>query len=248
MASIRHLPHAPIVEALVDLRVKTRADFDIEAVASAHAQLQAAYPRKEEMRAVELQVIQAHGQPAAQRCQDLGKLGFRFISEDGRQIAQFRRDGFTFNRLAPYPSWEDVFGEASRLFRIYRNVVPGEEVTRIAVRYINRLLLPASLSELRLFLTAPPSIPGGLNVELDAFLSRITVHSPEGGLTAHLTQTTQPAVVEEKLPVILDIDAFELGAFPPLADSLLLRFAALRKFKNEIFFTSLTEKAVALFE
>jgi uncharacterized protein (TIGR04255 family) len=48
--------------------------------------------------------------------------------------------------------------------------------------------------------------------------------------------------------VILDIDAFEMGAFAPQADVLLPRFAALRQFKNEIFFSSLTEEAVALFK
>ncbi|MBM3883910.1 MAG: TIGR04255 family protein [Verrucomicrobia bacterium] len=248
MARIRHLSRAPIVEALVDLRVKTRADFDIATVPSLHEQLQPTYARKEEMRAMELSLVQAPGKPPEQRCRDLGKHGFRFLTQDGVQIVQFRRDGFTFNRLAPYTCWEEVFGEASRLWKGYESVVPCEEVTRIAVRYINRLLLPLGPRDLSAFLVAPPPIPKDLNVVPGAFLSRVTVHPPEGSLAAHVTQALRSGAIEEKTPVILDIDAFETGAFPPRSDALLPRFAALRKLKNEIFFSSLTEEAVSLFE
>jgi uncharacterized protein (TIGR04255 family) len=248
MAQTHHLNQAPIVEAVVDIRVKTRADFAFETVASAHEQLLPDYKRKEEMSAAEFYLDRATGKVIEQRCQDLGKQGFRFITADGIQIVQFRRDGFTFSRLAPYTRWQEVFDEASRLWKIYTGAVPCEEVARVAVRYINRLLLPAVQRKLSEFLTALPPVPKGLNVFAGAFVSRVTLHAPRGDLAAHVTQALQPGVVEGNQPVILDIDAFEMGAFAPQADVLLPRFAALRQFKNEIFFSSLTEEAVALFK
>src|SRR5438445_7655322 len=161
MAQIRHLNQAPIVEAVVDIRVKTRADFAFETVASVHEQLLPDYKRKEEMSVTEFYLDQALGKVIEQRRQDLGKQGFRFITADGIQIVQFRRDGFTFSRLAPYTRWEEVFDEASRLWKIYTGTVPCEEVARVAVRYINRLLLPAVQRKLSEFLTALPPVPKG---------------------------------------------------------------------------------------
>ena len=60
-------------------------------------------------------------------------------SHDGLSIAQFRIDGFTYNRLRPYPSWEDILPEAIRLWRIYVATVVPEGIARAAVRYVTAL-------------------------------------------------------------------------------------------------------------
>jgi uncharacterized protein (TIGR04255 family) len=142
-----------------------------------------------------------------------------------------------------------VFQEASRLWKIYERIAPLEEATRIAVRYINRLLLVANrIHDFSPFLAAPPPVPKGLNVHIDQFVSRVTVSDPESPLMAHIIQVVQPGPTEETVPVILDIDAFEPGPFTPKSDVLLPRFPALRNFKNKLFFASLTEEAVVPFE
>ncbi len=38
---------------------------------------------------------------------------------DRLNVAQFRRDGFTFNRLRPYTKWEEIRPEALRLWQLY---------------------------------------------------------------------------------------------------------------------------------
>lgn len=249
MVPIRHLGRAPIVEAVVDLRVKTRADFALEALDAAHERLKPTYERKEEMRAMEFTVVQSPGKPAQQQMEDLGKQGVRFFTGDGLQIVQFRRDGFTFSRLAPYTRWEEVFGEASRLWRVFEEAAPCEEVARIAVRYINRLNLPArAAQELSAFLTAPPPVPDGLALVRGPFVTRVTVSEPQSNVFAHITQALQGGPAQDTVPVILDLDAFQTGPFEPQADSLLPRFEALREFKNRLFFGSLTEEAISLFE
>src|SRR4029077_18354423 len=122
---------------------------------------------------LEFGVFQPVGKPPEQHVKDVGKIGYRFSAADGRQLVQFRLDGFTFSRLAPYTQWETVFEEASRLWRVYETAAPLEEVSRIAVRYINLLPLPASkVQDFSPFLTAPPPVPKDLNVLLRHFLSR----------------------------------------------------------------------------
>ena len=76
----------------------------------------------------------------------------------------------------------------------------------------------------------------------------MTVREPASPIDAHIVQAIQPAPSEEVISVILDIDVFETGAFTPSGEVILPRFAALREVKNRLFFASLTEQAVALFE
>jgi uncharacterized protein (TIGR04255 family) len=179
---------------------------------------------------------------------DLGKQGFRCISEDGKQIVQFRTDGFTFSRLAPYTRWEDVFAEAMVLWANYNAVVQVEEAARLAVRYINRLPLPTDrVGDFSPFLTAPPPVPKDLPVFLTNFLTRVVLHPPETSITANVIQALQQSAGEAAVPVILDIDVFETGVFEPTRSALEPRFAVLREVKNQIFFASVTEEAVCLF-
>src|SRR5258708_35248458 len=73
----------------------------------------------------------------------------------GSLVAQFRIDGFTFSKLEPYTTWEEVFAEASRLWQLYVAKAQPPEVIRVAVGCINRLRVPgpADRSE---DLAAPP--------------------------------------------------------------------------------------------
>ena len=41
--------------------------------------------------------------------------GYVFTSADGKQVVQYRLDGFTFSRLRPYTRWEEVFAEAQKV-------------------------------------------------------------------------------------------------------------------------------------
>lgn len=249
MAKPRHLSRVPIVEAVVDVRAKTRAGFNAEALLEVHSQLLPAYQNREEISHLEFGFRQSGGKPPEQHVKDLGKLGYRFITSDKLQIAQFRTDGFSFSRLAPYARWEELFEEAARLWAIYEKAAPLEEATRLAVRYINRLPLPANnVQDFSPFLAAPPPVPRELNVLLNHFLTRVTIREPASPIVAHIVQATQPAPSEEIISVILDIDVFETGAFAPIGGVILPRFAALREVKNRLFFASLTEQAVALFE
>jgi uncharacterized protein (TIGR04255 family) len=177
-------------------------------------------------------------------------IGLRFTSSDEKQVLQLRRDGFTFSRLAPYTDWEQVFAEATRLYRLYEGVARPQEVTRPAVRYINRMLFPeAEVGDFGPFLTVPPRFPSDGAVFLTGFFNRVQLQEPDSSIAATIIQTVQQTPPEPgTVPVILDIDVYEPRNFAPVPDVVLPRFAALRDAKNRYFFASITEKAAELFE
>jgi uncharacterized protein (TIGR04255 family) len=176
-------------------------------------------------------------------------LGIRLKSVDGHSIVQFRSNGFTFNRLEPYTNWEELFPEALKQWREYVEIVGQATVTRLAVRYINRLRLPLPVPSLAKFLVTPPMVAPPLPQIVRSFLTRIVIFDAVRDQSAIVTQALEPSAVEQgQLMVLLDIDAYKEAAMKPDDPRLESVFAGLHDFKNEIFFESITEEAVGLFQ
>ena len=87
------------------------------------------------------EITVAPEQSPQQAVQDLGVTGYAFHSSDNKDIVQFRRDGFSFSRLAPYTAWEDVSEKTVGFWRLYLETAEPIEVTRLAIRTINRIAL-----------------------------------------------------------------------------------------------------------
>lgn len=242
-----HLNNAPITEAIIDFRVRLPGAFEILRLKEAHGQLSADYPTLEEQQVTQQEFEQRLGQPPKLTVRSQGVLGYRFHSRDNKTIVQFRRNGFTFNRLKPYSSWDQVFPEACRLWHIYSTAAQPEEISRIAVRFINRLQLPLPNLEFSDYLTAPPPLPQGVPQSLSGFLTRVVIQDPEARLAANIVQALEPPLNEQYISMILDIDVYQRDVSELTLEAVLGQFAKLRDMKNRIFFGSLTEKALALF-
>lgn len=244
-----HLSRAPIVEAVIDFRVKLPSDFKLEVFHRLREQLVDDYPDVEEQQIIEQMIKQEPGQNTEVSTRLSGIHGLRVLSKDGRNVAQLRRDGFTFSRLNPYPKWEEVFCEAWRLWEQYAETANPVEISRIAVRYINRLLLPLPVSDPSEYLKAPPTAADGWPTKTKTFISRIVLYEPEGDISINVIQALEPQAPGEQTTValIFDIDAYQDVSL--LADDVTMkqRFARLREMKNRIFFRGLTNKAIDLF-
>jgi uncharacterized protein (TIGR04255 family) len=244
-----HLSNAPIVEAVVDWRAKLPIDFDIEKFKGLANALGPRYKLADEERAFEFGLKFKH-QPGDQpqvSSRDVGIHGFRFRSDDGLEIANFRQDGFSFSRLKPYTQWDSVFEEAERLWNIYRETCQPEEISRIAVRYINRIPLPLPVTDFGVYLAVPPRVPPGLPTLIGALLYRVVLNEPATGILTNVTQVLEPPDIGN-LPFILDIDAYIMKNMDPGAPVIRSQFAALREMKNRVFFATLTKTAIEMFQ
>lgn len=247
MARVRNLANAPITEAIIDFRVKSTQDFQVEKFLDLKTQLLPEFPIIEPRTIVESAFEIKLGQPIEATKRE-GLQGYWFKSSDGSNIAQFRIDGFTFNRLKPYTSWEDIFSKAWRLWQIYSKTGAAEFVTRVAARFINRLTFQIPISDLARYLTAPPRIPPGVSGKIASFLTRVALEVAEKGLTANITQALEKGIDPNSVAVILDIDAYKQKQFDIGSNAVPETFSSLRELKNSIFFNSITEEAARLFE
>jgi uncharacterized protein (TIGR04255 family) len=150
------------------------------------------YPHRVEQRQFQTR-LEAIGEevPKAQT-RDLGLLGARFFSADKLQVAQFRSDGFTLNRLSPYTGWEAVFPEAMKLWRLFVEVFEPEAVKRVTVRYINHIRLRGMRVELAEYLRSPVPVPAELDHDLTSFLSSVVIRDSESPSLVKITQSLEP--------------------------------------------------------
>jgi len=249
MTEPEHLSRAPIVEAALGIAVILPNSVDQETLASFQDRLGGRYPTKEvrimwsgqvEMKPAESpQITRTSG----------GPTGYIFKSADGKQAVQALKRGFSFSRFKPYEDWETFSREARDLWSRYATLTKPEKVTRIALRYINRMDLPLPFNDFKEYLLTVPEIAPGLPQGLASFFFRVVIPFDKAEAFATITETI--AEGEESkgvVPVILDIDVFRAGTFSIVADKLWPTFDRLRELKNDLFFRTLTDKAKDLFK
>ncbi|MGE3512184.1 MAG: TIGR04255 family protein [Vicinamibacterales bacterium] len=242
MAHLRRLSRAPIVEALVDFRVAANPKLTREQFEPIKAALKSRYPKAEEQRRFEGQFAFDSGRVDA-KSRDLGFWGIFLRSEDNEWLSQFRTDGFTVNRLGRYEGADQLFSEARSLWALYVEHLRPEQVTRVALRYINRPGFPWRLGdEFSRFLTAAPIVPPEAPQSTSAFLTKVVTHDEGSGATAVVTQRVD---TEPKGPAtVIDVDVFRESEFGTGMDLLEPELQRLRDLKNRIFFSLLTDAAI----
>lgn len=249
MPAPRHLRNAPIREAIVDFRVKARRELTLQDLAPVRESLRDTFPIFEEQHATETTILLSPpATPSEASVRQLGLQGYILKSEDGHNIVQLRAAGFTFNRLAPYTRWEEICPVALHAWRTYAEVARPEAVTRLGLRYINHIPLPPGVHELDHYLAAGPRTPPEWPQELSAFLTYVVLHDPHAGTSAAVKQWLEVGIATPALAIVLDIDAYSEehhDADSAKIEDVLWR---LRELKNRIFFGSLTDKAMRLFE
>ncbi|MEW8509140.1 MAG: TIGR04255 family protein [Candidatus Thiodiazotropha sp.] len=246
MAAERHLEHAPIKEAIIDFRVILPEKVTIEDLDRGFTALESDYPNRSELTQGSFGIRIDKGQTVSTSMEQSIE-GYRYASADGTQVVQFRSNGFTFSRLEPYLTWEQMKEEAERLWSIFVEYAKPQKIVRVATRYINVMPIPLPFSEFDNVLTAPPQIPDGLPQGVSSFITRIVSRNNDIDATAIVTQAFD-TIDNNRAPITLDIDVFADKEFLPEESAFWDYLEQLRIFKNEIFFKSITEETAELFE
>lgn len=239
-----HLDKAPVNEALIDIRVQLPPGVRIDQLNTLHSKISSAYPKKKERRKWEGKFeLKEEGKSA--HSVELGIDGLLFSTSDDRQIVQYRLDGFTFSRLRPYETWESLKTEARRLWDIYKANIKPVAVSRIAVRYINQLEVtsPVNLGE---YLQKPPQISFEREFTPQSLFSRAVASNPDK-ITSVVAQALEKSNGALVAKVLLDIDVFKQVDLMQADDpSIWEILELLRAIKNDIFFSSVTQKTLEM--
>ncbi|MFZ0545320.1 MAG: TIGR04255 family protein [Candidatus Promineifilaceae bacterium] len=249
MAEIRsHLTNAPITEALIDLQIKSAEPISIDRIRHLADQVDG-YEIQGPMYKLQTK-WKLSPEDGATHDSTLDEQGLRLRSSDEKIILQVRTNGLTVSRLEPYETWSALVAESKRIWHQYVSELCPSCVTRVATRYINNLKLPMKPGEhFREYLTCPPELPDELPQGLASFLMRFVIPDPESETQANLVQKLDGGPVPaDFVPIVLDIDAYKMVSFRPDSDEAWELLEKLRAYKNRLFYASLTEKSVSIYE
>lgn len=243
----RHYSRAPITEAILDLKVILPDKFPIEQFLEIHARIHDHFPTSEPIHVGSL-AIQAR--PEIQIDASRQHSGFLFRSKDGLRIFQATLQGFTFNRLAPYNSWEEFNDDARNLWEIYKDICNPTFVTRAAVRYINRIDIPVEGPiKLQDYLKTAPDIASGLSQKnLSSFFMQLQIPQEDLNCMLVINEALTLPPSPGAISVIFDIDLFRQQVWQSDDEEIWHFLTQLRERKNQVFRESITEKTEELID
>lgn len=238
-----HYEHAPITEALIDIRVEFSRPFDIDQLQPMKNRLGDRYPRIQPRTLAQAQIV--FGSESKAEATNT-PWGLQFFSGDDKEVFQAHMQGFTFSRLEPYQTWERLRDEAKHVWGIYKNVVKPTKVTRVAVRYLNQFHFPGANIEPEDYLYTFPQLSTHLSNDLryfDAFLMSLRIPQPDIGGTMVINESVpNEPKKDDTVSIILDLDLFVEN--PKVTDdqSIWDLLEHLRKRKNLYFEACITDK------
>jgi len=232
------LAKAPITEALIDIQVQLPSDVNIDTLRDIQRRLAPRFPKMDQRMSVAAQ-FKIGDEGAELVSQPPHPDGFLLSSETEPLRLQARLDGFTIHRLSPYTKWATFSADAKQLWELYKETANPTKVTRLAVRYINRLELPHH-RDLTDFILTVPEIAPKLPQNLADYLMRLVIPNELGSI-AVVTQSTVPrGPAPSTYPIVFDIDVFRIVQLAPDDPEIWSIMEELRSYKNMIFFGSLT--------
>lgn len=252
MTEVEVFPKAPIVEALLDIQFPLMR-VDAETLFRGFDQeISKEFPRREPRKMIHGGFeIAADGIPKILE-PTVQAEGFAFTSSDKTRVVQARQNGFSYSQLQPYRNWDDLRDNARRLWDVLLRHAQPAGVERIALRFINRIPVPMPVKEFTDYITTMISVAPGIPQAVEELFFRLVIpkHIGTRQIKGIVTCTLEPIQTAPTpvLPIVFDIDVFaQVSILSPNSQEIWDLFEGLRTFKNEIFFSSTTEKAKALF-
>jgi uncharacterized protein (TIGR04255 family) len=236
----------PIIEAIVDIECDFKHGQDLGALeAPARQRFSGDYPKFRSQFLQELH-FQVSGNEPARSTAHQGLQALQFLKGDERQLVQVRASGYSFNRLAPYTSFDEYLPEIRRTWDLYRDVASPIQIKSVRLRYINRIHLPLTEGSVKFdeYLQVGSRPP---DEERLMFRSFLTQYNAVDADTGH--QVTSQRQEPDGVPVIFDNGASAtLSGDPDSWDRLNETLNALRALKNRVFRNTLTPKCLSLFQ
>jgi uncharacterized protein (TIGR04255 family) len=235
------LNHPPLREALVDLRLSNPLppewlskleDADLDGFANPQVVKQGSFtfemPKDQPSRAT---VASEH------------MWGRRYDRNDGAEVLQVTRLGMTLSILKDYTNWIALREKAKTSWEKYLQIAGPVHVSRLAVRYINGIEMPAG-ADYDEYLTSGPRIPSELPQTVNNFIQRVEIPFVKDGATAIVTQTLGTPIETNMGSAILDIDVFSNFHVEGVSAEIWSVLDRLNVVANNMFFSYITRKLI----
>ena len=164
------------------------------------------FPEIQAVGGMALQILIGSGsQPAQMPPPGVPAPTFRFATSAGDQFVQISDTSFVYQSTAAYPGWDVVKATILDLWVRMLPVIEPDGVTKVGLRYINRIAKDEQHPHIRDWLSASAYIPPVLLESRRHFLSRVEASPADNDLLLITVADQEPA---DSLhgAIIFDID------------------------------------------
>ena len=170
--------------------------------------------------------------------------GHRRTNQSMDEIAVLMPDSLTVSQLAPYSGWESFFDRFKRDFTALKRPNTSRSISRVGMRYINRVDIPASgnVVEHEQFVDMYPHVPEalgpmvGFSMQAQFALESISGHTIINSMPVQSVKLGHASF-------LVDIDVYRTVSTPMNDDSLFALLVQMRIEKNRIFEACVTQRA-----
>jgi len=203
------------------------------------------YPQRKSMRKVQGTIDFGDSPTASVKSEEYP--GVALTSADGKWVAQLFHDKFVFSRLAPYSTWGEIVSAAKRVWGLYVTAIGLQGITRLSVRYINRIDFPPGRVEFEDYFRTFPQVSKAAPDDITGFMLRLELPQTDLPGVALLQLASTVAGDKESVAMILDIDVLRFCGDPGEISDPWEELDRLRDRKNKYFEATLTDATRALF-
>lgn len=238
-----HYGRAPITEAVIDIRCDLPPEATLDVLRQGvdvdiYPDVQNYY---EISGVVDISESGVRGDAHSQQ------IGYLFRDETKeRAIVQSRSNGFAFSALPPYGDWDAFSSEALLAWGRYRDAVRPLRITRLGVRFINRIEIPKDRVEIKDYLRTAIDVSPYLPQMINSYFLQVQVPIPHYAASATVTSSLLNPEKGEATALLLDIDAWRatsiaLGEPQSRDEEVSEQLQSLRLAKNYVFEACITD-------
>ena len=246
---MRRYPNAPIVEAVIELRLRFGDAPSIESLDGFCQRVADRFPSKVPMNLMAVGVAQKPGEePQVQSNQS--QIGFRLTSTNNDRIMLVQQASLAYSHLAPYSDWDTFLSELKSLWETFSEMVSPKAVVRVAARYINRIVIPEPKIEIKDFFNISAEFPETLAPHLSGFFVQLQLPHPDLHPNAKsvINFSSEPSAQQNTCSFLFDIDTFREDELAPNSNEIWEFLEGLRVKKDALFEASITDNTRALFQ
>ena len=238
--------HPPITEAVIEIRFAT--PLDPVGVDTVSEKFGSHYPQHQRVENLKFAVQLPAGQTDTPTITSDREAGHRRSSSDMTELLVLRRSAFVVSQLAPYPGWDEFFRRFVRDWKVWKSVIGFRTISRLGVRYINRIDIPVSGSvvEHETFLNVYPKLPDILGL-VGAYAVQAVLRIEDIGCKLTLNSAVVPAPILDHASFIIDQDIAKEVDLPQSDNDIYELLNEIRVRKNNVFEACISDRARELF-
>ena len=240
--------HPPITEAVIGISFSS--SIKQTDITSANKKFHTYYPHHQPVSNVAfgLHIDQTNNNKTTTNVSSKKEDGHRRSTADMTQLLVLWPSSLTLSQLAPYPGWDQFFERFVRDWAIWKRTVGFQAISRIGVRYINRIDIPVkgTVIEHEEFLNIYPKLPDSLN-PIHAYAVQSASELNEIDCILKINSAAVPSPILGHASFVIDLDISKESNPPQNDNEIYDLLKKIRTQKNSVFEACISNRARELF-